>query len=79
MTTENQGTVDAYTIDGDLLKVIINAEGQYSIWPAKKETPAGWKETGFAGSKTECSQYVDQEWKDMRPISLQVAMQGTQH
>ena len=79
MTTENQGTVDAYTIDGDLLKVIINAEGQYSIWPAKKETPAGWKETGFAGSKTECSQYVDQEWTDMRPISLQVAMQGTQH
>jgi MbtH protein len=79
MTTANQGNVDAYTIDGDLLKVIVNAEGQYSIWPAKKETPAGWKETGFTGTKAECSQYVDQEWTDLRPISLQVAMQGTQH
>jgi len=79
MTTANLGNVDAYTIDGDLLKVIVNAEGQYSIWPAKKETPAGWKETGFTGTKAECSQYVDQEWTDLRPISLQVAMQGTRH
>lgn len=68
--------VDAYTIDGDLLKVILNQEGQYSIWPAKKETPAGWKEAGFSGSKAECSEYVDKKWVDMRPMSLQAAMQG---
>ncbi len=75
-TTEN---INAYTIDGDLLKVIINGEGQYSIWPAKKETPAGWKECGFSGSKTECSDYVDANWTDMRPLSLQKAMQKTTH
>ncbi len=79
MTETTKTHVDAYTIDGDLLKVIINGEGQYSIWPAKKETPAGWKETGFSGSKTECSEYVDREWTDMRPLSLQVAMQGAKH
>jgi MbtH protein len=71
--------VDAYTIDGDLLKVIVNEEGQYSIWPEKKETPAGWKETGFSGSKAECSEYVDKVWTDMRPISLQKAMQSAEH
>ena len=79
MTETNTTHEDAYTIDGDLLKVIINLEGQYSIWPAKKETPAGWKETGFSGTKTECSEYVDREWTDMRPLSLQLAMQGAKH
>jgi MbtH protein len=79
MTVTTQASVDAYTIDGDLLKVIVNEEGQYSIWPAKKETPAGWKETGFAGTKSECSQYVDKEWTDMRPLSLQVAMGQAKH
>jgi len=79
MTVTTQASVDAYTIDGDLLKVIVNEEGQYSIWPAKKETPAGWKETGFAGTKSQCSQYVDKEWTDMRPLSLQVAMGQGKH
>ncbi|MDO8692599.1 MAG: MbtH family NRPS accessory protein [Sheuella sp.] len=79
MTESTKIHVDAYTIDGDLLKVLINSEGQYSVWPAKKDAPAGWKETGFTGSKVECSEYVDREWTDMRPISLQVAMQGAKH
>lgn len=79
MTDTTKAPVDAYTIDGDLLKVIINGEGQYSIWPEKKDTPAGWKETGFSGTKSECTQFVDKKWTDMRPISLQVAMQGARH
>ena len=27
-------------------KVVINLEDQYSIWPASKNTPAGWKDVG---------------------------------
>jgi len=77
--TDSTTTVNAYTIDGDLLKVIVNEEGQHSIWPAKKETPAGWTETGFSGSKAECSTYVDTHWTDMRPLSLQKAMASTTH
>ena len=79
MSEANTTRVDAYTIDGDLLKVIINDEGQYSIWPAKKETPAGWTEVGFSGSKAECSEHVDKVWTDMRPLSLQKAMEKTTH
>ena len=51
MSDQNAKPVDAYTIDGDLFKVIINDEDQYSIWPEKKEVPAGWKDVGFSGSK----------------------------
>lgn len=74
MSEQTTSNVNAYTIDGDLFKVIKNEEGQYSIWPAKKQTPAGWNETGFTGSKSESTAYVDREWTDMRPLSLQKAM-----
>ena len=74
MTSQTTPAINAYTIDGDLFKVIKNAEGQYSIWPEKKSTPAGWNETGFSGSKDEVTAYVDREWTDMRPLSLQKAM-----
>jgi MbtH protein len=74
MTENTKVRVNAYTIDGDLFKAIINDEEQYSIWPEQKETPAGWREVGFTGSKAEVSGYIDQHWTDMRPLSLRKAM-----
>lgn len=65
------------TIDGDVFKVLVNHEGQYSIWPAKKPAPDGWKETAFTGNKSECTSFVDENWKDMRPLSLQKSMSST--
>jgi MbtH protein len=70
-----QKRVDAYTIDGDLFIALINDEEQYSIWPAKKEVPAGWKTVGFSGSKQEVSAYIDEHWTDMRPASLRREME----
>lgn len=66
--------MSGYTIDGDLFKVLINAEGQYSLWPSLKECPNGWTEVGFVGSKEACSGYVDTHWTDMRPNSLKKSM-----
>lgn len=50
--------------------VVINAEEQYSIWPTFKKVPAGWKEVGFQGLKDSCLAYIQEIWKDMRPLSL---------
>ena len=71
--------LDDYTIDGDVHKVLINDEGQYSIWPAGQKAPDGWKEVGPTGTKAECSAYVDANWLNMRPISLQKAMAKHTH
>jgi len=51
-------------------KVLINQEGQYSIWPEMKPAPIGWKETGPTGSKQEVLDWVKTNWTDMRPASL---------
>lgn len=66
--------VNGYTIDGDVFKVLINEEEQYSIWPERKEAPAGWKEVGVVGTKAEVTEYIDTHWVDMRPASLRKAM-----
>lgn len=50
--------------------VLVNDEGQYSIWPASIDVPPGWQITGPRGSRQECIDFVDKEWTDMRPKSL---------
>ena len=56
--------------DTTLYKVVVNHEGQYSIWPADRENALGWRDAGKTGRKTECLTYVGEVWTDMRPLSL---------
>ena len=56
--------------DPSSYQVVINHEGQYSLWPADREAPNGWRQAGKTGSKDECLAYVEAVWTDMRPLSL---------
>ncbi len=58
--------------------VVWNHEGQYSIWLADREPPAGWQAVGVRGSKDDCLAYIEETWTDMRPLSLQRRMQEEQ-
>ncbi|GAA2515413.1 hypothetical protein GCM10010435_25310 [Winogradskya consettensis] len=53
--------------------VVVNLEEQYSVWPATRDVPAGWRATGFTGSRAECLAHIDEVWTDMRPLSLRHA------
>lgn len=55
-------------------KVVVNEEEQYSIWPAGREEPRGWKAAGMSGTKAECLAYVSEVWTDMRPRSVRLQM-----
>jgi MbtH protein len=55
-------------------KVLVNHEEQYSIWPAERSNPHGWRDAGRSGSKADCLTYVREVWTDMRPLSLRTAM-----
>jgi MbtH protein len=57
-------------MDDITYKVVLNDEEQYSIWPAERSNPPGWRDAGKSGSKTECLAYVADVWTDMRPLSL---------
>ena len=51
-------------------RVVVNGEGQYSIWDAGREIPAGWEDAGKVGSKDECLAFVEGHWTDLTPLSL---------
>jgi MbtH protein len=55
--------------DGEYL-VLINNEGQYSLWPTFRAVPAGWTAVGPRGARKTCLDFIDENWTDMRPKSL---------
>ena len=56
--------------------VVVTQEEQYSIRPANRSLPPGWREVGPRGSKKACLEYIGEVWTDMRPLSLRKAMDG---
>ena len=53
--------------------VVVNDEEQFSIWPAEREIPNGWRPTGpVDASRSECLDYIEEAWTDMRPKSIRV-------
>jgi MbtH protein len=61
--------------DDETYKVVINDEEQYSVWPADRATPPGWKDVGRIGPKAECLAFIKEVWTDMRPLSLRRRVQ----
>lgn len=55
------------------VKVVVNDEAQYSIWPADREPPLGWRSVGRQGSKQNCLAYIAEIWSDMRPRSVRAS------
>lgn len=70
MGDTNKAEDDGASIDGDSFAVLINAEGQYSIWPASTTVPEGWSKVGPTGPKADCIAFIEAHWTDMRVRSL---------
>ncbi|KAA0068965.1 MbtH family NRPS accessory protein [Rhodanobacter sp. T12-5] len=50
--------------------VVVNHEEQYSIWPAGRDIPSGWRADAFEGTRAECLAHIARVWTDMRPLSV---------
>ncbi len=61
--------------DGRYL-VLVNAEGQHSLWPAFAEVPGGWDVVHTEDSRQACLDHIETNWTDMRPKSLVEQMGG---
>ncbi|GAA3544193.1 mycobactin NRPS accessory protein MbtH [Amycolatopsis ultiminotia] len=56
--------------------VLVNDEGQHSLWPSFAEIPAGWRQVHGEADRQSCVDYVETHWTDMRPKSLVDAMES---
>ncbi|NUH38741.1 MbtH family protein [Streptomyces samsunensis] len=54
--------------------VLVNGEGQYSLWPVFAEVPAGWTAVHGPDGRQACLDHINENWTDMRPKSLVEAM-----
>ena len=55
--------------DGTYL-VLVNGEGQHSLWPSFVDVPAGWTVVHGGDTRQACLDHVEHHWTDMRPKSL---------
>lgn len=51
-------------------RVLVNDEGQYSLWPVFAEIPPGWRIERDQDSRDACLRHIADHWKDMRPLSM---------
>ncbi|GAB2830982.1 mycobactin NRPS accessory protein MbtH [Actinocorallia aurea] len=56
--------------------VLVNAEGQHSLWPVFADVPAGWTTAHGPDTRQACLDHVERNWTDMRPASLVAATEG---
>jgi MbtH protein len=56
--------------DDNVYDVVVNHEEQYSIWPSHRDLALGWNKVGKQGTKTECLDFIEEVWTDMRPLSV---------
>jgi len=56
-------------VDGTFM-VLVNVEGQHSLWPESVDVPAGWTVVHPADKRQNCLDYIKENWTDMRPESL---------
>lgn len=60
--------------ENGIYHVLVNDEGQHSIWPAFVPVPNGWNIVHKSGTRTACLDFVEKNWTDLRPKSLIKAM-----
>lgn len=66
--------MDDESDEKQIYRVVLNDEEQYSIWPADRTAPPGWRDAGKSGIKKECLDFIAMAWTDMRPLSLRKKM-----
>lgn len=75
-------TTNPFDDDSGVFFALVNEEEQYSLWPAFKRVPAGWRiahgEPGGV-NRQDALDWIERTWTDMRPRSLREAMNAQPH
>ncbi|MDO4652420.1 MbtH family protein [Corynebacterium durum] len=60
--------------DNGRFYVLRNKEEQHSLWPTFAAVPDGWDVVFGEASRTECLDYVNENWTDILPLSARKAV-----
>ena len=62
--------VNPFEDENGVFHVLVNDEGQHSLWPKFVPVPQGWKIVLESESRAACLDYITKNWTDIRPKSL---------
>ncbi|MFD3519139.1 MbtH family protein [Streptomyces sp. NPDC058653] len=62
--------------ESGIFLVLVNDEGQHSLWPRFADVPDGWNTTFGPDSRAACLAHIEATWTDLRPKSLIAATEG---
>ncbi|PAZ15239.1 MbtH family protein [Streptomyces sp. SA15] len=54
--------------------VLVNDEGQHSLWPSFAKVPGGWTIVFDENTREACLDYIEAHWTDLRPRSLAASL-----
>jgi MbtH protein len=63
-----------FDVEDGTYSVLVNTEGQHSLWPDFADLPAGWTLTHGPTDRATCLDYINTHWTDQRPHSLVTEM-----
>lgn len=50
-----------------VVTVVVNDQGQHSLWPSDRDLPCGWSPTGVRGTTEECLTHIEKVWIEVLP------------
>jgi MbtH protein len=59
-----------FDVQDGTFSVLVNDEGQHSLWPDFAAVPAGWTVAHGPTDRDSCVDYVNANWTDLRPRSV---------
>ena len=69
-------SINPFDDDNASFLVLVNDEGQHSLWPTFSDVPAGWRVVYGEADRAACLDYIEQNWTDIRPRSLRERLAG---
>ncbi|MCB4769623.1 MbtH family protein [Ancylobacter sp. Lp-2] len=56
-----------------LFLALVNADGQYSLWPSFRDVPEGWRSVHGPDDRASCLQLIEREWQDISPAARRIS------
>ena len=71
-----QSNTNPFESESASYRVLVNDEGQHSLWPDLVAIPAGWRSVFGPELRAACLNFIAGSWTDLRPASLIRATQA---
>lgn len=65
-----QSNTNPFENESASYRVLVNEEGQHSLWPELVAIPAGWRSVFGPDLRAACVSFIAERWTDLRPASL---------